>query len=450
MKTLDNASPRACTAVSLAVALALLASSPALLFAQYSPTYRPLQSGSVVQDKAFYLLTVMQQDERVRHVLANDETLRSILQKNQNTLAEAIPLKLTAQQGGWDSRNVTRSDLEWSPYKAAEQLTFSENEIDSIQDVLLQHLKRDAALQKMMGDHIRPSGKFERDAGLPDDSLLARAWRITARGINHIIGVYALGEKGLYPAIDSATFAVQGDYYKSVLQDLIAGMAGSTREGNPELFFEPSLTFSLQLLELNDRDEAARFEPLRALENRKAYEHIPTIDWAKYPYAAILVPGQGPQIRRLALDPIAKLRAELAANRFRQGKAPFLVLSGGYVHPFQTPFNEAQEMKKYLMEEFGIPERAILIEPHARHTTTNFRNTARLMFDYGFPTDKMSLVTTTIRQSFYISSRRLSERSERELGYVPYTLFERISRNDVEFKPRVESFQANPIDPLDP
>lgn len=428
----------------------MLASCPSVVLAQYSRSYRPLQSGSVVQDKALYLLTVMQQDEEVRNVLARDETLQGMLQKSQNAIRDAIPVELTAQQESWDSREMTRDHFQWSPYDPAKQLSFSESEIDAIQHVLLRHLRTDTALQEMMADHIRPSGKFELDTGLPDDSLLARAWQLTAQGINHIINVYALGEEGRYPAIDSARFYVRSGYYRAVLQDLISGMEQSNDEGGAGLFFEPSLTFGLQLLELNDRDEAARFEPLRALENRKAYEHVRAVDWEKYPYSVILVPGQGPQVPGLELDAIAKLRGRLAAQRFRQGKAPFIIVSGGYVHPFQTPFNEAKEMKEYLMEELGIPEHAILIEPHARHTTTNFRNAARLMFSYGIPTDKMALVTTTMKQSFYITDRRLYERSLRELGYVPYELFERISRNDVEFKPRVESFQADPTDPLDP
>jgi uncharacterized SAM-binding protein YcdF (DUF218 family) len=31
-------------------------------------------------------------------------------------------------------------------------------------------------------------------------------------------------------------------------------------------------------------------------------------------------------------------------------------------------------MKRQLVALFGIPESAILVDPHARHTTTNLRN----------------------------------------------------------------------------
>ena len=48
---------------------------------------------------------------------------------------------------------------------------------------------------------------------------------------------------------------------------------------------------------------------------------------------------------------------------FRQKKAPFILVSGGNVHPNLTPYNEALEMKMALMREFGVPENAILVDP---------------------------------------------------------------------------------------
>jgi hypothetical protein len=107
-------------------------------------------------------------------------------------------------------------------------------------------------------------------------------------------------------------------------------------------------------------------------------------------------------------------------------------------------------MKKDLMARYKIPEHAILIDPHARHTTTNFRNAARLIYRYGIPPEKMALVTTSMYQSYYIGDMNLDERCEKELGYVPYHLFERLSKFDIEFKPRIESLHADPMDPLDP
>ena len=73
------------------------------------------------------------------------------------------------------------------------------------------------------------------------------------------------------------------------------------------------------------------------------------------------------------------------------------------MHPDKTPDAEAIEMKKYLMEAHSIPEAAILVDPHARHTTTNLRNAARMMLRSGAPPEKPLLVASDLIQSVYRS-----------------------------------------------
>jgi hypothetical protein len=154
------------------------------------------------------------------------------------------------------------------------------------------------------------------------------------------------------------------------------------------LFFAPSLRSASELMFLNHRDEAGRLEPLERTENAKAVAHIPAVDWSRYPYTAIVIPGAGNDRPDVRLSPGGKLRDEIAAKRFHEGKAPFLIASGGYVHPERTEYAEPIEMKRDLMTRFGIPEDAIIVDPHARHTTTNMRNAARLMYRYGVPSTK--------------------------------------------------------------
>ena len=144
------------------------------------------------------------------------------------------------------------------------------------------------------------------------------------------------------------------------------------------------------------------------------------------------------------------MRLELAVARYRAGKAPFLIVSGGFMHPNQTPFNEAFEMKQSLIKDFGVPADAILIDPHARHTTTNLRNAARLYYRYGMPSDKAMLITNDASQSAYISGTVFRDRCLRELGYQPGVVGQRLSRFDVEFRPGIESLHADARDPLDP
>src|SRR5262249_9951473 len=103
-----------------------------------------------------------------------------------------------------------------------------------------------------------------------------------------------------------------------------------------------------------------------------------------------------------------------------------------------------------LMTRFGIPAEAIIVDPHARHTTTNMRNAARLIYRYGIPFDKKSLVSTDRQQSEYIEGAVFEKRCLDELGYLPYRLERRTSAFDLEFVPQIESLHADPADPLDP
>jgi hypothetical protein len=60
------------------------------------------------------------------------------------------------------------------------------------------------------------------------------------------------------------------------------------------LFYHPALHVALQLMQANDRDEPARHEPMAQKDNKAAVEQVLKTDWAKYRYAAIVVPGNGP------------------------------------------------------------------------------------------------------------------------------------------------------------
>ena len=108
------------------------------------------------------------------------------------------------------------------------------------------------------------------------------------------------------------------------------------------------------------------------------------------------------------------------------------------------------EMKRALIEDFGVPADAILIDPHARHTTTNLRNAARLIYRYGVPVARLALLSTDPYQSTYVESAEFRDRCARELGYQPVTLGRRLSRFDIEFAPAAESLHADATDPLDP
>src|SRR5207244_1867209 len=115
-------------------------------------------------------------------------------------------------------------------------------------------------------------------------------------------------------------------------------------------------------------------------------------------------------------------------------------------HPNQTPFAEAIEMKKALIAE-GVPADAVLIDPQARHTTTNLRNAARLMFRYVVPFERKALITTDTSQSATIESEAFAKRNAAELGYQPVKVLGRVSPFDLEFLSLIDSLQIDPTDP---
>jgi len=405
----------------------------------FQPGYRWILSGNYVQDKNFYLLTLMEKLPAVQQKLAADPVLKSLLAEHVKSIKEAT---------GYDLPNQSMESVREKTSRWADLFLLSNDEIEKVGAELRKIYQSDAALQALVNEQIRPSGAYEHFAGLDDAALLAQAWKSAAEGMNGIIRTYALGEKPLYPKIDSVSYDVNSQYYRMLINMLACNVGDDTKQMT--LFFQPSLSFSLWLLKMNHRDEAARFEPMMTGENSKAYEQVQRTNFDDYPYTVIMLPGYGPEKKGVDLSPAGMLRCKLAAERYFEKKAPFIIASGGYVHPDQTPFCEAIEMKKELMKQYGVPESAIIIEPHARHTTTNYRNAARLMIHYGIPINKKALCTTTKGQSYYITNMGFEKRCVEAFGYMPYVPGKRLSRNDTEFTPRMESLTIDPKDPLDP
>src|SRR5262249_11827946 len=164
----------------------------------------------------------------------------------------------------------------------------------------------------------------------------------------------------------------------------------------------------------------------------------------------ILVPGSGTDRLSWSMSPVGVERIRLAVRRYREHKAPLIIVSGGFVHPNQTSFAEAIEMKKVLVSDYAIPADDIIVEPHARHTTPNIRNAVRLMWRYSIPFDKPGLITTDIYHSKTIGSDDFKKRLDRELGYQPHELGRRISDFDLEFLPRLDALQMDSTELLDP
>lgn len=301
------------------------------------------------------------------------------------------------------------------------------------------------AVRGMVAGPMRQSGVFILYSKENDKALLGHAWKDAAEGINRILEVYGKGAKPHYDAIDSASFDVNSSQYWTSLHTMVASLSDT------HLFFEPALRLSLMLLNLNHYDDAGRFEPLDKGENALTIAHLKTIVWNKYPYTAILIPGHGPSSLTIPITPQAKVVTAHAAGLFRQGKAPLIIVSGGFVHPARTRYAEAIEMRRFLIERCGIPANVILIDPHARHSTTNWRNADRLIYRYGIPMDKPVLVALRTPEILEgILSQEFDQRNMDELGYLPYRGKEAVTVTEMSFYPVIEALQADSRDPRDP
>jgi len=383
-----------------------------------------------VQRKNYLFLTLLEESKTLRLQLEADEVLQKLAAQKNSQLSEAL-------------KNCASK-----PACLIESLRFSEEEIKTVSLRLSQLCSKGSLLENLVKQSLAPSlayGKFENHE---INAVLQKAWMQDARGVNWTIGVYLGGQKPNYPLIDSIAFDITKKGYYQLLGDLTRAV--QAKVNGSKLFFLPTLTSALFALEINEREQIADYEPMASGVNKPVVDRLKTVAWNKYPYSLILVPGAGPDVKDMPLSAEGMMRCRVAAVRYFEGKAPLIVVSGGKVHPYKTPYNEAIEMKKYMVEKLHIPANAILVEPHARHTTTNMRNTARLIFQYGIPADKPCITSTSVSQSQYIHELNLDKRCEKELGYVPYRKGKRISETEAEFYPLIESMMLNSLEPMDP
>lgn len=164
----------------------------------------------------------------------------------------------------------------------------------------------------------------------------------------------------------------------------------------------------------------------------------PPIDaHAAFPF--VVVPGFTPRFGwRAGLHPKAIARLERALRALDERLASALIVSGGAVH---SADNEALLMREWLVTR-GVDPGRIVVEPCARHTTTNLRNAGRILLALGH---REALVVTSdgdwparVReQAFYIGHPWLSGFHARcllELGYRVGEL-EWLAPYQVRFRP---------------
>lgn len=227
--------------------------------------------------------------------------------------------------------------------------------------------------------------------------------------------------------------------------------------------------------------EGGRYEALRALCTAEATRESPGLralaacrpDWDEaalnapaqrlvragrlggpYPFAVLIIPGYTPLDARepIALTDVGRLRCDLARYHYETGRAGLLLPSGGAVHPAGTRYCEAIEMRRHLVAS-GVPEERVLVDPYARHSTTNLRNAGRLLLDLGIR--RAGIVTggesRAFAQDFYFAHPVVSTfhlRCRAELGYEVGRL-EEAGEHLIAFEPSEDVRRPLWSDPLD-
>lgn len=394
---------------------------------QYQSFDYPVRS-SVLEKRIFYLLDEIEHADKIKNELAKDPVLYNLYRQ-----------KITE----WKHALSNCSNMQC----LANALLYSDSENVAIQRELGKLYHQSKKIRSFVHNKIRASHFYELSNSLNDSLLLMHVWNEEAEGMNHIVNAYLLHKDLIYPTIDSAKYAsgspVYFDSVKLLLQKEI------DRADKESLFYRPSETLVLSVLQLNGRNEAGRLEPLSDA-NGKAYKRAKHIDWSKYNYSAILVYGSGPGKETIRFSKINQMRCDSAVAVYKKGVAPFIIVSGGFVHPFMTHHCEAIEMRNYLVKECKIPADAVIIEPYARHTTTNIRNANRILIENKFPLNKPVLGVSSRSHIDYIVGQNFVRVFRRDIGVVPFTGMQRVSECEASYLPAMLSMQINSEEPLDP
>lgn len=415
----------------LASIMVALATPSPPTFAQLQ-RYRPVSSAEPLQDRVAWLLTALDASPAARAAITAQPEVAAVRARLDATRAALV-----------------RECSVEAPRCGVEQLMLGEREIDEIAGAFERLAQTERAVQALIRAQVRPSGLYASGDTQSDAELAGRAWRETAAALNRVYRLYALGEAPDYPAIDSLDRDAKEVGHQRRLADILATGAAMPDRG----FLAPWSRMAFDLLILAQRDEATRYEPLDRGLNAAANRRARSVPWQRYRYSAVLVPGNGLGANERGLSPIAFMRARLAAERWRSGVAPLIIVSGGHVHPNRTEYAEAVEMRRVLIEQFAVPAEAILTDPYARHTTTNLRNAVRLLFRAGAPMNAPFLVLSSPWQASYVAESGpdgLLERSRKELGYVPYRVDRQVSPVEVAVWPEMRALALNPREPLDP
>ena len=131
------------------------------------PVHSPVTLANTIQDKNFYVLSLLARDASVAKILSTDPALSKVTQRKR------AELENTAQRCE-DCLNIIR---------------FNDEEVSTISDRLRQLYKTNAELRALVNGPLIQSGMYVRYHSKPGADLLVQAGLDALQGVNRLIEV---------------------------------------------------------------------------------------------------------------------------------------------------------------------------------------------------------------------------------------------------------------------
>ncbi|KAJ7779677.1 hypothetical protein B0H16DRAFT_1499582 [Mycena metata] len=211
---------------------------------------------------------------------------------------------------------------------------------------------------------------------LLDASAAEQTWfTANINQANYFIKVLVGGNSTPYPDVDAPSYPDTNGKYSHRLRGIIARL----RTGLSETAMLERFRAVAEIHYLNDQGRLAENLALQAQENAAALRYARGINYSEYTYGAVVVLGHSPTAEEAksgtTCSQMTKDKVARCVGLNRGAKlAPLYIVCGGSVRPQLTRINEGLSMKKYMMEEYGIPAEQILVDATSEHTYSNFMN----------------------------------------------------------------------------
>src|SRR5262249_37798520 len=154
------------------------------------PAQAPVAMRSPVQDKNFYILSLLERSPALRDELERDPGLTRIHAGKMESLKAAAGCK-----------------TELTCYTQA--LKWTDREIETVEQSLRALQRTSNLFRETVSRPVRASGLYQLHSSLDDADLVAWAWKDVAAGINRAISIYGEGAAPRYPEIDSIAYDVK-------------------------------------------------------------------------------------------------------------------------------------------------------------------------------------------------------------------------------------------------